>query len=144
LIFSVFTNFIRSKPIDYISKGLEKVESLDDLNLDDAEGITEVSLSIAQGLFEKKTLFIDARAKEYYLEGHIPGAICFDDFDTLTMEIDNRIQNNEFFVVYCSDDDCGSSEELSYQLLEEGFTSIYLFRGGWKQWINNNMPIEQP
>ena len=144
LIISVFNNFIRSNSIDYISKGLEKVESLDDLNLDDAEGITEVSLSIAQGLFEKKTLFIDARAKEYYLEGHIPGAICFDDFDTLSMEIDNRVQNNEFFVVYCSDDDCGSSEELSYQLLDEGFTSIYLFRGGWKQWIDNNMPIEQP
>ena len=67
-----------------------------------------------------------------------------DDFDSLSMEIDNRIQNNEFFVVYCSDDDCGSSEELSYQLLDEGFTSIYLFRGGWKLWIDNKMPIEKP
>ena len=144
LIFSISTNFFRSDSIDYISKGFDKVESLDDLNLNNEDGIKEVSLKIAQDLFEKKTLFIDARAKEYYLEGHIPGAICFDDFDSLSIQIDNRIQNNEFFVVYCSDDDCGSSEELSYQLLDYGFTSIYLFRGGWKQWIDNNMPIEQP
>ena len=142
LILSISTNFIRSDSIGYISKGFDKVESLDDLNLNNSYGIKEIGLKIAQDLFEKKTLFIDARAKEYYLEGHIPGSICFDVFDSLTIEIDNRIQNNEFFVVYCSDDDCGSSEELSYQLLDEGFTSIYLFKGGWKQWTDNSMPIE--
>tara|TARA_B110000467_G_C18275851_1_gene455315 strand:- start:361 stop:846 length:486 start_codon:yes stop_codon:yes gene_type:complete len=144
LIFSISTNFIRSDSIDYISKGFDKVEFLDDLNLIDDQGIKEVSFEIAQDLFEKKTLFIDARAKEYYLDGHIPGAICFDDFDSLSMKINNRIQNNEFFVVYCSDDDCGSSEDLSYQLLDEGFTNIYLFKGGWKQWTDNSMPIQQP
>ena len=144
LIFSISTNFIRSDSIDYLSKGLEKVESLDDLSLNNSGGIKEVSLKIAQDLFEKNILFVDARAKEYFLEGHIPGAICFDNFDSLAMEIDNRIQDNSFFIVYCSDDDCGSSEELSYQLRDEGFTNIYLFKGGWKQWTDNNMPIEIP
>ena len=144
LIFSISTNFIRSDSIDYLSKGLEKVESLDDLSLNNSGGIKEVSLKIAQDLFEKNILFVDARAKEYFLEGHIPGAICFDNFDSLATEIDNRIQDNSFFIVYCSDDDCGSSEELSYQLRDEGFTNIYLFKGGWKQWTDNNMPIEIP
>ena len=46
------------------------------------------------------------------------------------------------FVVYCSDDNCGSSEELSYQLYDQGFESIYLFKGGWKQWIENNLPAK--
>ena len=68
LIFSISTNVFRSDSIDYMSKGFDKVESLDDLNLNNEEGIKEVSLKIAQDLFEKKTLFIDARAKEYYLE----------------------------------------------------------------------------
>ena len=142
LIFSISTNFFRSDSIDYISKGFDKVESLDDLNLNNEDGIKEVSLKIAQDLFEKKTLFIDARAKEYYLEGHIPGAICFDDFDSLSIQIDNRIQNNEFFVVYCSDDDCGSSEQLAYELQDLGFMNIFVFKGGWKEWTDAGLEIE--
>ena len=57
-----------------------------------------------------------------------------------TNDIDNRIINNDFFVVYCSDDDCGSSEELAYQLSDQGYLNIYLFKGGWKQWTENSLP----
>ena len=144
LIISISINFLRSDTIGFRSKKLNKVESLDQLNSNNNEGIKEVSLKIAQNLFEKNILFVDARAEEYYLEGHIPGAICFDNFDSLVLEIDSRIQNNSSLIVYCSDDDCGSSEELSYQLLNEGFTNIYLFKGGWKQWVENKMPVERP
>ena len=104
------------------------------------QGIIEISLEIAKDLFDKDILFIDARAEEYFLEGHIPGAICNDDFDQLINNIDNRIINNDFFVVYCSDDDCGSSEELAYQLFDQGYLNIYLFKGGWKQWTENSLP----
>ena len=47
------------------------------------------------------------------------------------------------FVVYCSDDDCGSSEELSYELQSYGFTNILLFKGGWKQWQEANYPTSK-
>ena len=144
LIFSIPSNFLRSDGISFLSRVLDKVESFDQLNPIDDQGIKEVSLKIVKQLFEKNTLFVDARAEQYYLEGHIPGAICSDNFDSLLVDIESKIKDDSFFVVYCSDDDCGSSEELSYQLLDEGFTNIYLFKGGWKQWIENKMPTEKP
>ena len=144
LIISVSSNFLRSDTISFISRDLDRVDSLDQLNSSDDQGIKEVSLKIVKELFEKNILFVDARAEEYYLNGHIPGAICSDNFDSLLVGIESKIKNDSFFVVYCSDDDCGSSEELSYQLLDEGFTNIYLFKGGWKQWIENKMAIEKP
>ena len=144
LIISVSFNFLRSDTISFISRDLDRVDSLDQLNSSDDQGIKEVSLKIVKELFEKNILFVDARAEEYYLNGHIPGAICSDNFDSLLVAIESKIKNDSFFVVYCSDDECGSSEELSYQLLDEGFTNIYLFKGGWKQWIENKMAIEKP
>ena len=144
LIISVSSNFLRSDTISFISRDLNRVDSLDELNSSNDQGIKEVSLKIVKELFEKNILFVDARAEEHYLNGHIPGAICSDNFDSLLVGIESKINNDSFFVVYCSDDECGSSEELSYQLLDEGFTNIYLFKGGWKQWIENKMAIEKP
>ena len=140
IIFSISLNIFRSDSLSLIAQDLLIVESVEELNNDLNQGIIEISLEIAKDLFDKDILFIDARAEEYYLEGHIPGAICNDDFDQLIIEIDSRIINNDFFVVYCSDDDCGSSEELAYQLFDQGYLNIYLFKGGWKQWTENSLP----
>ena len=140
IIFSISLNIFRSDSLNLIAQDLVLVESVEELNNDLNLGIVEISLEIAKDLFDKDILFIDARAEEYYLEGHIPGAICNDDFDQLINDIDNRIINNDFFVVYCSDDDCGSSEELAYQLFDQGYLNIYLFKGGWKQWTENSLP----
>ena len=140
IIFSISLNIFRSDSLSLIAQDLLIVESVEELNNDLNQGIIEISLEIAKDLFDKDILFIDARAEEYYLEGHIPGAICNDDFDQLIKDIDNRMINNDFFVVYCSDDDCGSSEELAYQLFDQGYLNIYLFKGGWKQWTENSLP----
>ena len=140
IIFSISLNIFRSDSLSLIAQDLLIVESVEELNNDLNQGIIEISLEIAKDLFDKDILFIDARAEEYYLEGHIHGAICNDDFDQLINDIDNRIINNDFFVVYCSDDDCGSSEELAYQLFDQGYLNIYLFKGGWKQWTENSLP----
>ena len=78
--------------------------------------IIGIDLELAKNLFEENTLFVDARAEEFYNEGHIPNAICFDDFDLLVEKLENTIGMDDQFIVYCSDSDCGSSEDLSYEL----------------------------
>ena len=140
IIFSISLNIFRSDPLSLIAQDILIVESIDELNNDLNQGIIEISLEIAKDLFDKDILFIDARAEEFYLKGHIPGAICNDDFDQLINDLDNRILNNDSFVVYCSDDDCGSSEELAYQLFDQGYSNIYLFKGGWKKWTEYSLP----
>ena len=91
---------------------------------------------------DQNMLFVDARTEEYYKEGHIPKAVCNDNLDLLITKMEKHISIDDGFIVYCSDDDCGSSEELAYLLQEQGFSKIYLFKGGWKQWVDNNLPIE--
>ena len=67
--------------------------------------------------------------------------MCIRD-SLLITKMEEHISIDDGFIVYCSDDDCGSSEELAYLLQEQGFSNIYLFKGGWKQWVDNNLPIE--
>ena len=144
LTLSVFVNLFRPKPILYIAKNLEIIKDIHQINKDVSNPmIRTIDIEIAKTLFENNTLFVDARAEEYFENGHIPNAICNDDINLLIEEIDSRIQVDEGFIVYCSDDDCGSSEELAYTLQEQGFMSIYVFKGGWKQWTNNNLPVSR-
>ena len=104
--------------------------------------VSIIDLQSAIEFHEKEILFVDARAEEYLYEGVIPGAISNDDIETLSDEISDLIGYNKGFVVYCSDDDCGSSEDLAYELQERGFMNIFVFKGGWKEWTEAKMTIE--
>ena len=143
LFISFFVNIFRTDSLPYIAIPLEKIEDIAQIENSSLQPqIREISIDVAERLFSDSVLFIDARAEEYYHEGHIPNSICNDDFDSLVYQIEDIITYKNGFVVYCSDDDCGSSEDLAYQLQDQGFINIYLFKGGWKQWTKNNLPIE--
>jgi rhodanese-related sulfurtransferase len=143
ILIGIVFNASRLETLPLIAKPMAKVENIDQISNNMLDPmIREIDLEIAEKLFEKKTLFVDARLKEYYLEGHIPNSLCNDNLDSLVTNIDQHISVDDAFVVYCSDDDCGSSEELAFSLQEQGFSNIYLFKGGWKQWKNNNLPFE--
>ena len=141
---SVFTsllfNQLRNKPLPFVREKVEVVSSLPSLKTKSSGShITGINLELAKKLFEKNTLFIDARAEEFYNEGHIPNAICSDDFDVLVEKLEYAIGLDDQFVVYCSDSDCGSSEDLSYELQSYGYNNILLFKGGWKEWTDANL-----
>lgn len=142
-ITSFVVNLSRIDTVPIIADPLEKIEEIEQINEKMSNPIIrEISIDIAKDLFDQNMLFVDARSEEYYVEGHIPKAICNDNLDSLITKMEEYISIDNGFVVYCSDDDCGSSEELAYSLQEQGFSNIYLFKGGWKQWVDNNLPIE--
>ena len=142
LIGSIF-NLLSDDGIPWISEPIKIVNNSEDaLDILAEPSIREVEIETAKALHGSGILFVDARAEEYLSDGFIPGAIASDDISILSDQIETMIGFDTGFVIYCSDDDCGSSEELSYQLYEQGFESIYLFKGGWKQWIENNLPAK--
>ena len=142
-ITSFVVNFSRTDMLPIIADPLEKIQEIEQINEKMPNHIIrEISIDIAKDLFDQNMLFVDARSEEYYLEGHIPKAVCNDNLDLLITKIEEHISIDDAFIVYCSDDDCGSSEELAYLLQEQGFSNIFLFKGGWKQWVDNNLPIE--
>ena len=142
LLISVCVNILRTESLPYMAVPLKKIEDITQIQNSSLQPqIREINIDVAEKLFSDSILFIDARAEEYYFEGHIPNSICSDNFDSLIIQVEDKITYSDGFVVYCSDDDCGSSEDLAYQLQDQGFTNIYLFKGGWKQWTENNFPI---
>ena len=141
---SVFTsllfNQLRNKPLPFMREKVEVVSSLPSPKTKSSGSyITGINLELAKKLFEENILFVDARAEEFYEDGHIPNAICFDDFDLLVEKLENTIGMDDQFIVYCSDSDCGSSEDLSYELQSYGYNNILLFKGGWKEWTDANL-----
>jgi len=140
---SFVINLSRTDTLPMIAEPPEIIDDIGQINDKiSAPILREISIDIAKDLFDQNILFVDARSEEYYIEGHIPKAVCNDNLDSLITIMEEYISVDNGFVVYCSDDDCGSSEELAYSLQEQGFLNIYLFKGGWKQWVENNLPVE--
>ncbi|TWU40819.1 Rhodanese-like domain protein [Novipirellula artificiosorum] len=40
-------------------------------------------------------------------------------------------------VVYCQSEGCPYSDIVAHQLCEDGFENILIYRGGWRDWIEN-------
>ena len=136
-------NTMRDGGISWLAKPIEKINSTNDIELNiDAPSVREINLETAMNLQQNGTLFVDARSEEYLEDGFIPGAINNEDTDSLSDEIATLIGFDKGFVIYCSDDDCGSSEDLAYDLQEYGFNNILVFKGGWKTWSESGLDIE--
>ena len=135
---------VRSDAISWIAEPMKVVKNVDDvlLILSDSQ-IREIDLETAKSLHQTGLLFVDARAEEYLPDGMIPGAIANDDVGILSEQIEVLVGYEKGFVVYCSDDDCGSSEELAYELQDLGFMNIFVFKGGWKSWTEAGLEIEK-
>ncbi len=90
-------------------------------------------------------LFVDARNDHLYEEGHIPGAVQCDHY-RLNDYIDDVLppaRQVEKVIVYCNGGDCEDSIFMCGDLVENDipFERVYLYPGGWKQWVKNGMPV---
>ncbi|MBT3299407.1 MAG: rhodanese-like domain-containing protein [Candidatus Marinimicrobia bacterium] len=143
VMIGVGQNYFRNKPLNWLAQPLETVSDLS-LIMEPSYTpiIKNIQMEMAQILLENNIPFVDARANEYYEQGHIPHAMPSDDVETLVEKLDEKVGLFNPFVVYCSDDDCGSSEALASQLQDEGFMNILVFKGGWKEWSIAKLPIE--
>lgn len=134
----LFSNILRSDGIPLLAKDLEVVDDLEDVS---GEPVS-ISLSQAKQLFDEGVIFVDARDDEYFAEGHIQNAWNSGFFMELMYKLDSLQTKDGQVVLYCSDDECGSSEELAYDLQNEGFTKLYVFKGGWVEWTEAGYPVE--
>ena len=142
LIGSIF-NLLSDDGIPWVAEPIKIVNNSEDaLDILAEPSIREVEIETAKALHGSGILFVDARAEEYLSDGFIPGAIASDDISMLADQIETKIGFDTGFVIYCSDDDCGSSEELAYHFQDIGFNNILVFRGGWKSWKDAGLEIE--
>jgi rhodanese-related sulfurtransferase len=81
-------------------------------------------------------VFIDARLAADYERGHLDGAISVpvDANDTLRQKRTSALPKNSRIVLYCQSAGCKFAERVAVRLLDDGFTNLAIFKGGWTEW----------
>ena len=111
IVLSLILNVVRPDGIPLLAKELAVAEEIE---YDTAEPqLFAITLDQALELYQKGTVFVDAREPEYYQEGHIKGAWNIPFFLELVFKLDSLQGKDASMVIYCSGDECGSSEDLS-------------------------------
>lgn len=103
-----------------------------------------ITLDQAYKLFNSGVLFIDARDQADYAFGHITNSINipFDDFDNHKQKLD-QLSKEKPIVIYCAGTDCDLSHLLANLLFEKGYKQVYVFFGGWNEWLEANYSIDK-
>lgn len=105
-----------------------------------------IPLSKAEQLFHKKTtIFIDARSKTEYANGHILGALSlsWQDVDRDYAETTDLLDASERIVTYCDGEACDLSHDLALFLKERGYQNVQVLVNGWTDWNNAGLPTEK-
>ncbi len=91
-------------------------------------------------------IFLDARDKQHYTKGHIPGAHDFDYYQLKDYVgvIIPLCFSAEKIVVYCNGGHCEDSKLAASFLHSAGIAQekLFVYAGGWSEWSSNNLPIE--
>ena len=115
------------------------------------EGFIEpenITVELAKYLFERNSLFVDARTKEEYDSVHVRGAINlpYEEFRNKSLrdknEIMKKYNKDGIIVVYCKGDKCEVSIDLAYEIARVGFNSVNIYRGGIKEWKEKGFPTQ--
>ena len=82
---------------------------------------------------------IDARSRDAYIAGHIPGAVSFPH-RYMNVETVARFDRSKVYVVYCDGIGCNASTKGAYKLARLGFRAKELL-GGLDWWRRDGHPV---
>ena len=124
------------------SKGVITANAKDDAVVVDLE-IDDVK--IAKQIYDSgKAVFIDARSREDYEDGHIKGAVSLPvgQFDESIDAFHDQYSTSSSIVTYCSGRTCEDSRRLADLLFDEGYTNVTVMIDGYPGWESEGYPIE--
>lgn len=105
--------------------------------LEKTSGVRYIGVAEAGQLHEKAgVLFLDARKKDVFEAGHIPGAIHLGraSFEADYPALETRLKAADTLVVYCTSRQCEDSSLVATRLDQAGYKSVLVFEGGWAEW----------
>ncbi|WP_337872854.1 rhodanese-like domain-containing protein [Ignavibacterium sp.] len=149
--FSIDSTSITKTDNDVLNKDEKKIDSTSQKSSNEILTVKEnfskplaIKIDKAYQLFKQGVKFIDARMPEEFAEGHIKGAINIPfDGDESYRNVLNSFSKEEILVTYCSGTECDLSILLGDELFEKGFKKVYIFFGGWNDWVERNYPISK-
>lgn len=96
----------------------------------------EVALSAVRPLGDK-VLWVDARTRAKFDDGHIPDAVLLneDEWDRLVPAFLDAWEPEKMVVVYCDGGSCDASHAVAKRLREElKMENVRVLKGGWTAW----------
>lgn len=103
------------------------------------------NVKIAKLIYDSgKTLFVDARSRDNYDDGHIPGAVSMPvgEFNNLIDSFIDQHSVDQPIVTYCSGRTCADSHNLARLLMDFGFSDVKVFIDGFPGWKAEGYAIE--
>jgi rhodanese-related sulfurtransferase len=102
-------------------------------------GLEQVRLMRKDG----STLFIDARPIEQFQQGHIVGArsLPLAESASAIPPLFREVPPTRRLVIYCSGNGCSDSHELAARLMAAGYSSVFVYEGGFPEWQQQGLPI---
>jgi rhodanese-related sulfurtransferase len=103
-------------------------------------GLAEVRELAAAG-----AVLVDARSRELYAEGHLPGArsLPLAEADARLDAFRREAPPEAVLVIYCSGYRCPDSFDLGVKLLAAGWRDVRVFEGGFPEWHDAGLPVEK-
>lgn len=84
-------------------------------------------------------LFLDVRKSSCYKKGRIVGSINRDSAETKNSARQLSRHKDSIIIIYCS---TGSQSYSVYKKLKrDGFSKLYILKGGFDQWLRDKLPI---
>ena len=97
----------------------------------------DLSVDLKAGL--PAIVVIDARSRDAYIAGHIPGSVSFPHRE-MNSETTARLDRSKVYVVYCDGIGCNASTKGAYKLARLGFRTKELL-GGLDWWCRDGHPV---
>ena len=101
-------------------------------------GLVPVDLAaVRERLKDTAFLFVDARPREEFETGHLPGAVALSWREIEEGMVPARLPpRDRALVVYCANEFCESSLRLGAWLRGRGYADVALFVDGYEAWWN--------
>ncbi|HSG27472.1 MAG TPA: rhodanese-like domain-containing protein [Candidatus Krumholzibacterium sp.] len=136
-------NALSDNGIDPFRK-IDEVPVLDDFQQDMSGGIRMIDIGEFKAMLDGGMTVIDARTKDEYESGHIPGAFHMDYYEFMRYldQVTPYLGYEEEFAIYCNGPHCEDSEMLARELFALGYRKIAVFRGGIEGWCGAGFSLE--
>ncbi|MFH1825434.1 MAG: rhodanese-like domain-containing protein [Candidatus Firestonebacteria bacterium] len=111
-----------------------------------ADELEYLDLRLARRYYDGgKSVFIDARTKDGFANGHIKGAISLPagNFEENYNNSKSKIEKDSALIIYCSNPLCSLSERVAVLLKLKKHKNIKVLSSGWGGWDDAKYPTEK-
>jgi rhodanese-related sulfurtransferase len=140
VIIGLSVNVIRSNGIPIIGDWSTEGR----LSSDDGSFLVIPIIEAKTAFNENRAVFLDARDKGLFDQGHIKGAksLPWHSVNDHFIDIVEGVANDTLIITYCDGETCDLSHELALFLKEMEFSNVKVLVNGWTVWQEMNLPVE--